>query len=148
MDFIEKIIKQISKKYSSKDPFIICNRKNFQCLEYPFTDNTISLSYFYNDNWIILLRQDLSPIAKKFACGHELAHIILHSDKDYIKYSTQISLFNKLHEKEADTFSLLLFDNITLNKIKMNTIEKISKDLNLPLNNFRHLSSNSLCKEM
>ena len=148
MDLIEKIIKQISNKYSSTDPFVICKFKKIQCLEYPFTDNTLSFSYFYNKNWIVLLRQDLSPLAKKFACGHELAHIILHSNENYIKYSTQISLFNPSHEKEADTFSLLLFDNITFNKIKLNTLEKISKDINLPLSNLRHLSSRSLHQKM
>ena len=66
MDLIEKIIKQISNKYSSTDPFVICKFKKIQCLEYPFTDNTLSLSYFYNKNWIVLLRQDLSQIENPF----------------------------------------------------------------------------------
>lgn len=138
MNSLELAIKKLTKNYESLDPFFICYMKKIQCLEYPFSDGTPSLSYFYNGNWIILINKDLSNISKKFVCGHELGHILLHSNVKYKNYSTIISIGNKKDEKEADTFSLLLFPTVTFDMINKLSVEDLCHKLNIQINDIRY----------
>ncbi len=78
MNYIEKKVLSLVKKFNQRDPFILAKKLGIEIIE---NDLEEVYGYYTQINRIkfILINSKLSESEKKFVCSHELGHAILHS---------------------------------------------------------------------
>ena len=104
---IKGLAENICKKYNSRDPFEIAERRNIIVVYEPLG----GIRGYYSKSLrqkFIHINQDLERQQAFFTCGHELAHSILHPDTNtpFLRASTFFSV-NKL-EVQANQFSICM----------------------------------------
>jgi Zn-dependent peptidase ImmA (M78 family) len=107
---IQTQLRKLIKRCRTNNPFQICLHKNITCLEAHLHEDIKGFSLFFEKNWIIILNKNLSIEEKKFRCGHELGHIILHKECKNIYLNKDRSIDRNNNDKEADFFSRMLND--------------------------------------
>lgn len=114
MNSIKKKVNSIVKKYGTNCPFKIANMMGIN-IQYENLGNTLG---YFSKNFripIIHINEKASEYGKKFICGHELGHAILHPELNtpFLKKSTFYSTDQR--ETEANAFAIeLLFSNRVL----------------------------------
>lgn len=78
MNYIEKKVLSLVRKYNQRDPFILAKELGIEIIE---NDLGEVFGYYTEINRIkfIFINSKLSESEKKFVCSHELGHAILHS---------------------------------------------------------------------
>lgn len=78
MNYIEKKVLSLVRKYNQRDPFILAKKLGIEIIE---NDLGEVFGYYTEINRIkfIFINSKLSESEKKFVCSHELGHAILHS---------------------------------------------------------------------
>ncbi len=117
-------VKNLVKKYGTRDPFLLasCLNLNVKFLEY--SDNTKGYYIKVKKNKFILINSNLTEDEKRVVLAHEIGHAVMHSSKE-IHFLRENTLFPKgRHENEANKFAAELL--IDLNSIDKCYIEELS----------------------
>ncbi len=117
-------VKNLVKKYGTRDPFLLasCLNLNVKFLEY--SDNTKGYYIKVKKNKFIIINSNLTEDEKRVVLAHEIGHAVMHSSKE-IHFLRENTLFPKgRHENEANKFAAELL--IDLNSIDKCYIEELS----------------------
>lgn len=117
-------VKNLVKKYGTRDPFLLasCLNLNVKFLEY--SDNTKGYYIKVGKNKFIIINSNLTEEEKRVVLAHEIGHAVMHSSKE-IHFLRENTLFPKgRHENEANKFAADLL--IDLNSIDKCYIEELS----------------------
>ncbi len=117
-------VKNLVKKYGTRDPFLLasCLNLNVKFLEY--SDNTKGYYIKVEKNKFIIINSNLTEDEKRVVLAHEIGHAVMHSSKE-IHFLRENTLFPKgRHENEANKFAAELL--IDLNSIDKCYIEELS----------------------
>lgn len=117
-------VKNLVKKYGTRDPFLLasCLNLNVKFLEY--SDNTKGYYIKVGKNKFIIINSNLTDDEKRVVLAHEIGHAVMHSSKE-IHFLRENTLFPKgRHENEANKFAAELL--IDLNSIDKCYIEELS----------------------
>ncbi len=117
-------VKNLVKKYGTRDPFLLasCLNLNVKFLEY--SDNTKGYYIKVGKNKFIIINSNLTEDEKRVVLAHEIGHAVMHSSKE-IHFLRENTLFPKgRHENEANKFAAELL--IDLNSIDKCYIEELS----------------------
>ncbi len=117
-------VKNLVKKYGTRDPFLLasCLNLNVKFLEY--SDNTKGYYIKVGKNKFIIINSNLTEEEKRVVLAHEIGHAVMHSSKE-IHFLRENTLFPKgRHENEANKFAAELL--IDLNSIDKCYIEELS----------------------
>ncbi len=78
MNYIERKVLSLIRKYNQRDPFILAKKLGIEIIE-----NDLGEVYGYYTQIkrikFILINSNLSELEKRFVVAHELGHAILHS---------------------------------------------------------------------
>ncbi|WP_346877519.1 ImmA/IrrE family metallo-endopeptidase [Clostridium sp. UBA5712] len=117
-------VKNLVKKYGTRDPFLLasCLNLNVKFLEY--SDNTKGYYIKVGKNKFIIINSNLTEEEKRVVLAHEIGHAVMHSSKE-IHFLRENTLFPKgRHENEANKFAAELL--INLNSIDKCYIQELS----------------------
>ncbi len=117
-------VKNLVKKYGTRDPFLLasCLNLNVKFLEY--SDNTKGYYIKVGKNKFVIINSNLTEDEKRVVLAHEIGHAVMHSSKE-IHFLRENTLFPKgRHENEANKFAAELL--IDLNIIDKCYIEELS----------------------
>lgn len=117
-------VKNLVKKYGTRDPFLLasCLNLNVKFLEY--SDNTKGYYIKVKKNKFIIINSNLTEDEKRVVLAHEIGHAVMHSSKE-IHFLRENTLFPKgRHENEANKFAAELL--IDLNSVDKCYIEELS----------------------
>jgi len=110
MDFIQKKVSELYKKYNTKNPFELAKLLNITVLY----EELGEINGYYNSyvrEKMIHINNNLDYKKQLFTCAHELGHAIIHpnSSTPFLRKNTLFSI-NKL-EMEANQFAMDLLIN-------------------------------------
>ncbi len=131
---IKGLAEGICKKYNSRDPFEIAERRNIIVLYEPLG----SIRGYYSKSLrqvFIHINQELNRQQALFTCGHELAHSILHPNTNtpFLRASTFFSV-NKL-EVQANQFSIsMIYSDDELQPFLERSIYDVALYMGVPIN--------------
>ena len=131
---IKGLAEGICKKYNSRDPFEIAERRNIIVLYEPLG----SIRCYYSKSLrqvFIHINQELNRQQALFTCGHELAHSILHPNTNtpFLRASTFFSV-NKL-EVQANQFSIsMIYSDDELQPFLERSIYDVALYMGVPIN--------------
>lgn len=128
MNYIEGKVAQLKKRFKTKNPFEIAEQLNIEIITEPL--GTIRGYYqYYKRNRYIHINEDLDSIQRKYVCGHELGHAILHP-KMNIVFLQNNTYFNKdKFERQATLFCVhLLIDDDILSQYPGYTFQEIAQE--------------------
>lgn len=117
-------VKNLVKKYGTRDPFLLasCLNLNVKFLEY--SDNTKGYYIKVGKNKFIIINSNLTEDEKRIVLAHEIGHAVMHSSKE-IHFLRENTLFPKgRHENEANKFAAELL--VHLNSVDKCYIEELS----------------------
>lgn len=78
-DRIKSIVRRLSRKHNTRDPFILADALGILTVTEPLG----ALNGYYTKKYrikIIHINNSLSESEQRFACAHELGHALLHPD--------------------------------------------------------------------
>lgn len=124
VEHITKLVKEITAKHNTSDPFKIANELNIAVF---YEDLGTTLGY-YNSHFrikIIHINENINEYSKEFVCAHELGHAILHPDANTPFLKKQTLFSNEKIELEANFWAMsLLFSSVNECVTKEEAIEK------------------------
>lgn len=123
-----KKAQEIITKYNTSDPFEISHRLGVHIIYCDLPDKIQGFFQNIYDEFIIYINQSLNEEYIDGVVGHELGHIILHSELNtlFLKENTYLNV-NK-YEREANMFSAYL----NIDKFEYDTnLEHLSKALDV-----------------
>lgn len=128
MNNISKKVKNIIKKYKTRDPEEISKKMGINVQYNSYDDLTKGYYINIKRNKYITLNSNLNEYEKKIVLAHELGHAALHSSKN-IHFIREFTLFpTGVIEKEANKFAaeLLICDDILENYPDYYTVDQIA----------------------
>ena len=104
---IKKTALRLVRKYKTRCPFQISERKNIPVIKEPL-GTIFGYTHTYKRIPIIHINIDLDRPMQRFVCAHELGHVVLHPNVNtpFMRAHTLFSI-DKI-EKEANTFAVEL----------------------------------------
>lgn len=119
-------VKNLVKKYGTRDPFLLASYLNLNVKFLEYSDNTKGYYIKVGKNKFIIINSNLTEEEKRIVLAHEIGHAVMHSSKE-IHFLRENTLFPKgRHENEANKFAAELL--IDLNSIDKCYIEELSLD--------------------
>lgn len=117
-------VKNLVKKYGTRDPFLLASYLNLNVKFLEYSDNTKGYYIKVGKNKFIIINSNLTEEEKRIVLAHEIGHAVMHSSKE-IHFLRENTLFPKgRHENEANKFAAELL--IDLNSIDKCYIEELS----------------------
>lgn len=117
-------VKNLVKKYGTRDPFLLASYLNLNVKFLEYSDNTKGYYIKVKKNKFIIINSNLTEDEKRVVLAHEIGHAVMHSSKE-IHFLRENTLFPKgRHENEANKFAAELL--IDLNSIDKCYIEELS----------------------
>lgn len=117
-------VKNLVKKYGTRDPFLLSSYLNLRIVYSEYSDSTKGYYINVKRNKFIVLNSRLTDDEKRIVLAHEIGHAMLHSSKE-VHFIRENTLFPKgRHENEANKFAAELL--IDLNEIDKCYIEDLS----------------------
>ena len=114
IDYIARIVTDLTRKYQTRDPFEICRALGIK-IRYKDLGTDIKAYYFYQSRIRnIVLNWRISEIVRKILVAHELGHDRLHKEIAMLRGFQEIELFDRAlpTEYEANLFAAeLLIDD-------------------------------------
>ena len=129
---IKGLVRNLCKKYNTRDPFEIARQKDIILLYEPLGN----INGFYSKTLrkqFIHINQDLDERQRHFTCCHELGHAILHPNLNtpFLREGTLLSV-NKL-EVQANKFAVdLMYSDSDLQEALNWTVEQTATWMGLP----------------
>ena len=140
---ITDTVRELIKTHETRDPFRIAKELGALIVYVPLV-RVNGFYQRYEDQDIIYINQDLGEDEAKLVCAHELGHLVLHNDINFIFLETTLTV-SSVYEAEANLFAIqLLREDLNLNVeipiINWNYsdifirryIQKLEKELNIP----------------
>jgi Zn-dependent peptidase ImmA (M78 family) len=108
LERIKDIVKKITNKHKTNDPFVIAALKNIHVIPWNLHKEIKGFYKYDKRNKFIFINSNLDDALQKFVCAHELGHSQLHSrvNTPFLRDKTFFSL-SKI-EVEANTFAVEL----------------------------------------
>ena len=106
-DRIKSIVRRLSRKHNTRDPFILADALGILTVTEPLG----ALNGYYTKKYrikIIHINSSLSESEQCFACAHELGHALLHPDANTPFLTKYTYLSVDKYEIEANKFALKL----------------------------------------
>lgn len=117
-DRIKSIVRRLSRKHNTRDPFILADALGILTVTEPLG----ALNGYYTKKYrikIIHINSSLSESEQRFACAHELGHALLHPDANTPFLTKYTYLSVDKYEIEANKFALeLLIPDELLSHLK------------------------------
>lgn len=130
---IRRIVKSLTKKHGTNNPFEICSCKDIEIYYVPLG----SLNGFYTENFrikTIYINEKLNERQRKIVCSHELGHIMLKHKENKLFLSNNTFLITNRYEIQADRFAAeLLISDELLEELKYYTVDQMAMALGLPV---------------
>lgn len=130
---IGKIVKSLTRKYKTNNPFEICSCKDINIYYVPLG----SLDGFYTENFRIkniYINENLNSIQRKIVCAHELGHIVLRHRQNKLFLSKHTFFSTNRYENQADKFTAeLLIPDKVLEELMDYSVDQIAFALDLPV---------------
>ncbi len=136
MDYIYNKVTEITKKYKTRNPFILADCMNID-VDYADLGSLKGFYIVYNRNRFVVLNKLLTDTLTGIVLAHELGHDILHrsfAENGGIKETSFFDMKSK-PEMEANIFAanLLITDKEVIGYCDDNyTAEEMSRDLYIP----------------
>jgi Zn-dependent peptidase ImmA (M78 family) len=112
LNWIEKEVNRLTEKYKTNCPFEISGLKNIHVVYWNLHQEIWGFYKYERRNRFIFINSNLSHDKKRFVCGHELGHALLHTklNTPFLRRNTLYSI-DKI-EREANEFAvnLLLYN--------------------------------------
>lgn len=108
MSNIKVAVNKLIRIHETHDPYKIAEEKGILIIE---EDLGKEIFGYYNKLYnirMIHINQFLSPALKRFTCGHELGHCVLHPKEATPALSTTTIVSKLRTEREANEFATLL----------------------------------------
>lgn len=107
MNLIQKKINDLIKTYNTANPFKLCEYLDIKVFICKVAGN--GMYHTYKRIPMIYINEDLDEHGKLLACGHELAHHLLHRKYNRVFLDNNTHFKTDKYETEADTFADSLF---------------------------------------
>jgi Zn-dependent peptidase ImmA (M78 family) len=121
--WIKDIVKKITYKHKTNNPFEIAIRKNIHVIQWELHHEIKGFYKYDKRNKYIFINNNLIEDEQKFVCAHELGHSLLHPrvNTPFLRNNTLLSV-NRI-EVEANRFAVeLLIPDDVLYEIKNSNI--------------------------
>lgn len=135
---VDKIADGLVKKYGTASPFELCDYLGIAVL---YQDLPKSVNGFFVKiikNFAVVINTSLDDDNRRLVCAHELGHILMHSETNYISLSSRTSLCTSRYEHEADMFAVALLlkdcDALLGSDLDGLSVFEISRISHIPLN--------------
>lgn len=134
-DNIETMVKKLTRKYNTRNPFELASCLNIKVMEEPLGRHIKGFYQLCPKNKVIHLNDNLIELDKIIVCAHELGHAILHTKLNILFLEHNTFYIKNRYEKEANKFaSELLISNFLLEEYpNYFNIEQIAQSENLPI---------------
>lgn len=106
--WIKDIVKKLTNKHKTNDPFVIAGSKNIQVLPWNLHPEIKGFYKYDKRNKYIFINNRLKDEEQKFVCAHELGHAQLHPrvNTPFLRSNTLLSV-DRI-EIEANRFAVEL----------------------------------------
>ena len=112
MKKIPDIVNELKDKFSTNNPFELCDLLGIIVLKIDLPENINGFFHYNGGRKCIYINNSLSKKKAEFCCAHELGHAILHNKMNTLYLSSDTFFHTEKFETQADTFaSFLLFDD-------------------------------------
>jgi Zn-dependent peptidase ImmA (M78 family) len=133
--WIKDIVKKITKKHKTNDPFVIAALKNINVIPWNLHPEIKGFYKYDKRNKYIFINNNLKVEEQRFVCAHELGHSQLHPrvNTPFLRGNTFLSV-DRI-EVEANRFAVeLMLQDQCLYEAKENnlTIYEISELYGIP----------------
>ncbi len=135
MDKAESCARQLTEKYQSAEPDVICEKMGVIAIEQELPDCVNGFTIEMNGIRFIVLNSELGYYEKRFTMAHELGHIMLHKGTNSLNLSCNTGFCVTKYEREADSFAawlLLLGEMSELCGRESVTTEDIARIAHIP----------------
>lgn len=135
---IKCIVKNLIKKYKTRDAFEIASDLNYKVMIEPLGNHIKGFYQSCPKNKIIHINQDLDEKEKDFICSHELGHAILHAKLNILFLERNTFYVKNRYEIEANNFAsqLMIPDNLIKEYPSYFSLEQIALSEGLPVELF------------
>lgn len=111
MDKIKRRAESIKNKFSTSDPFTICEEMGISLFYSDLPQTVNGLFFKCLKNYVIILNDSLSFEECRVTAAHELGHIVLHGTTNSFQLTEYTDIPISKLEQQADYFaSCLLID--------------------------------------
>lgn len=108
---VDKIADGLVKKYNTASPFELCDFLGIAVLYQDLPESVNGFFVKIMKNFAVVINSNLEDDDRRLVCAHELGHILMHSETNYISLSSRTSLSTSRYEHEADMFAVALLLN-------------------------------------
>ena len=119
-------VRNLVRKYDTRDPFLLANYLNLHVMYSEYSDSTKGYYINIKRNKYIVIKSNLPEDEMRIVLAHEIGHAVLHSSKE-VHFLRENTLFPKgRHENEANKFAAELL--IDLNSIDQCYLEDFNTE--------------------
>ncbi|WP_236008243.1 ImmA/IrrE family metallo-endopeptidase [Levilactobacillus andaensis] len=130
---ISNVVKTVTNRYHTANPFIIAEKLNIQVEWCYFDELPLGKTIYFGKRPIIMLNEDIKHRPYQyFVMGHELGHVILQ--EGLVGYYTSSTRAHGQLETEADEFSAALMGLLYIedNDCLPSSYEDLARQYGLP----------------
>ncbi len=126
MESIRQLADSLKRTYGTSDPVLICHLMGYYVLPSELPEYIDGFYLKAKDRDWIFLNQELSPLARRQTCAHELGHALLHPGVNACQISYYTNLLCSGYEKEADYFCACLLIDEELLDGDLQTVQQLA----------------------
>ena len=128
---IKKQVTDLANRVGTYDPAELCRRIGIVTAKCELPDNTRGFCITLKSGSAIMVNRNLNANQEKTCIAHELGHLVLHRNMNYMFLSQNTLMVTGKYEREANIFAAhLLLGQVT--DREGYTVQQLSKKLNLP----------------
>jgi len=136
---LSNVVKTVTNRYHTANPFIIAEKLNIQVEWCYFDELPLGKTIYYGPRPIIMLNESIKHKPYQyFVMGHELGHVILQ--EGLVGYYVSSTHGHSQLETQADEFSAALMGALYIedNDCLPDSYEDLAKQYGLPYNDIKY----------
>lgn len=134
MNEIKLIVKEITKKYMTNNPFELSDYLGLIVVKTPLNALIKGFYQYYRRNRIIYINSLISKEWQTITCAHELGHALLHKKLNIVFLEHNTFYIKDKYENQANKFAAeLLINDDLLAQYKGFTIDQIAASEHIPI---------------